>query len=141
MSPKPGQSDGLPSSLWKDKSAGEGNKMRAGFMSKYNYSEMGEKLKMLRPDKKKGKWFSLHELNERLVKLREMDEKERQSIVPGIYGDLKESMVKLAYSGDERKMKKSSKLILFLHSSFSSMMMLPLVIALYLTLFCNLRID
>lgn len=87
--------------------------MRSRFMSMYNYSEMGTKLKMLRPEKKKGKWFSLNELNERLVKLREMEEKESRSIVPGVsFKDLRDSVVKVAYS-DEEKMRKKTGTIFF----------------------------
>ncbi|KAL8464596.1 hypothetical protein ACS0TY_034198 [Phlomoides rotata] len=106
--PKPVQNDGLPSFFWKEKNAGEDGKMRTGFMSMYNYSEMGAKLKTLRPEKKKGKWFSLHELNERLVKLREMEEKESRSIVSGIsFKDLRDTVVKLANSEEERTRKKT----------------------------------
>ncbi|XP_010459117.1 PREDICTED: probable 37S ribosomal protein S28, mitochondrial [Camelina sativa] len=50
------------------------------FLTFYNEEELGEKLRMLRPegDKQEG-WFSLQELNQRLVKLRQVEEKEAQS--------------------------------------------------------------
>ncbi|KAJ4890029.1 hypothetical protein Rs2_29777 [Raphanus sativus] len=47
------------------------------FLKIYREDELGEKLKMLRPEGKKEEgWFSLEELNQRLVKLRQVDEKD-----------------------------------------------------------------
>ncbi|KAJ0253474.1 30S ribosomal protein S15 [Hirschfeldia incana] len=48
------------------------------FVKVYREDELGEKLRMLRPEgKKKGEgWFSLEELSERLVKLRQVEERE-----------------------------------------------------------------
>lgn len=47
------------------------------FLKIYREDELGEKLKMLRPEGKKEEgWFSLEELNQRLVQLRQVDEKD-----------------------------------------------------------------
>lgn len=46
------------------------------FSKTYSMSELGEKLRNLRPKTRGENWFSLKELNERLMKLIEMDEKE-----------------------------------------------------------------
>ncbi|KAJ8772659.1 hypothetical protein K2173_027836 [Erythroxylum novogranatense] len=68
------------------------------FVKRYTYSELGEKLRTLRP-KVKGKdegWFSLEELNERLRELRKMEE-EKRATNPGFLGipitDLCKSLV------------------------------------------------
>lgn len=113
-----GGSDGLPAFFGKEKIGGEddnvGGKpaLRTGLLKMYDYSELGTKLKMLRPAKKKGKWFSLHELNERLAKLREIEEKESLTRVGGIsWKDLRETMVKFTLSDEEKTRKKSSKLL------------------------------
>ncbi|XP_027186685.1 uncharacterized protein [Cicer arietinum] len=45
----------------------------------YMHNELGEKLKKLRPQVKGKEWFSIAELNERLMKVREMDEIEAKS--------------------------------------------------------------
>ena len=64
---------------------------------------------MIVSDKKsgrKGKTFSLAELNERLKKLREMDEKEAESNASGFqYSQLRESLIKLQ---DDDKTKKGA---------------------------------
>ena len=64
----------------------------------YSYGELGEKLRKLRPFveevKKEGEtlWFSLSDLNERLMKLREMEEKDTELRIGGIsFKDLRES--------------------------------------------------
>ena len=64
----------------------------------YSHGELGEKLRKLRPFveevKKEGEtlWFSLSDLNERLMKLREMEEKDTELRIGGIsFKDLRES--------------------------------------------------
>ncbi|EOA39281.1 hypothetical protein CARUB_v10012290mg [Capsella rubella] len=59
---------------------GETDETTTEFLTFYNEEELGEKLRTLRPegDKEEG-WFSLQELNQRLVKLRQVEEKEAQS--------------------------------------------------------------
>lgn len=59
---------------------GETEEMSTDFLTFYNEEELGEKLRMLRPEGEKEEgWFSLQELNQRLVKLRQVEEKEAQS--------------------------------------------------------------
>ncbi|KAF5466825.1 hypothetical protein F2P56_016716 [Juglans regia] len=89
---------------------GEKMAMKTEFVKMYSYGELGEKLSKLRPDgNEEGKaWFSLGELNERLMKLREMEDKETESRIVGVsYKDLRESLVRMRISDDE-KAKKSS---------------------------------
>lgn len=52
--------------------------MTTEFLKIYREDELGEKLRRLRPEGKKKEegWFSLQELNQRLVKLRQVEEKE-----------------------------------------------------------------
>ncbi|TQD95499.1 hypothetical protein C1H46_018911 [Malus baccata] len=82
--------------------------MKTDFVKMYSYAELGEKLRKLRPDGKGQNWFSLRELNERLMKLREMEEKETQAAIGNVtFQDLRESLLKLQRS-DQEKAKKSS---------------------------------
>nr|POE94956.1 hypothetical protein CFP56_59733 [Quercus suber] len=73
--------------------------MKTDFVKIYSYGELGEKLRKLRPSVEEGKkeeetlWFSLSELNERLMKLREMEEKDTESRIGRIsFKDLRESL-------------------------------------------------
>ncbi|KAL2554888.1 S15/NS1 [Forsythia ovata] len=105
-----GGSDSLPASIFGKEKRESGDKagtaMRTEFVKMYSYNELGEKLKMLRPDKKKGTWFSLQELNERLMKLREIEEKESEARIGGVtFMDLRESLVRLRMSDDEKARK------------------------------------
>ncbi|XWS19132.1 hypothetical protein CRYUN_Cryun32bG0105400 [Craigia yunnanensis] len=83
--------------------------MKTEFVKMYDYPELGQKLKELRPDRKGGEgWFSLQELNERLMKLREMEEKEIESRISGVsYKDMRESLFTLKMSWDEKQKKTS----------------------------------
>ncbi|MQM06445.1 hypothetical protein Taro_039271 [Colocasia esculenta] len=70
------------------------------FLKLYDFEELGDKLRRLRPEeaeagKKKKGWFSLEELNERLAKLRELEEKETYSIGGVSFRDLRDSLLKL----------------------------------------------
>ncbi|XP_073145027.1 uncharacterized protein [Henckelia pumila] len=95
-----GGTESLPASFFgKDKKevGGEDNgASTAGtlkYARSYNYEEMGKKLASLRPDKK-GKWFSLQELNDRLDKMRLLEEKETESSSSSIlYKELRECLV------------------------------------------------
>ncbi|KAK6127216.1 hypothetical protein DH2020_039041 [Rehmannia glutinosa] len=105
-----GGSDGLPSFFEKEMHKGEDDNVgssattRMQFVKMYNYSELGTKLKMLRPEQKKGKWFSLHELNERLAKLRQIEEMESQVEIGSFsLSDLRQTLVKLSQSTAEKK--------------------------------------
>ncbi|KAJ0440666.1 putative ribosomal protein S15 [Helianthus annuus] len=95
--PRPKSLNELPSD-----STGKGNasnEAKIEFAMFYSYGDMGEKLRRLRPANKKVK-FSLEELNERLQKVREMGEKE---ISAGRFGPLREGLIKLHTSGQEKK--------------------------------------
>ncbi|KAK9282280.1 hypothetical protein L1049_005194 [Liquidambar formosana] len=113
-----GGSDTLPASVFgkemRERKEGESSKstsaMKTEFVKFYKVNELGEKLRMLRPKRKVGEnWFSLEELYERLIKLRELEEKETDSKkVAGVtFKDLRESLLRLKMS-DEEKAKKSS---------------------------------
>ncbi|XP_042511568.1 uncharacterized protein DDB_G0271670 [Macadamia integrifolia] len=108
-----GGSEPLHSSIfgkeWRSKES-ESPSLKTEFVKMYDYGELGEKLRKLRPaDAKAGKnWFSLGELNERLIKLREIEEKETESKIGGVsFKDLRESLMRLRMS-EEDKTKRSS---------------------------------
>lgn len=85
---------------------------RSASIRMYAYSELGSKLTTLRPEKKKGKWFTLVELNERLAKLREIEEKESQTRVGGVsWRDLRDTIVKSDASKKKLKNKTSKYLL------------------------------
>ncbi|KAE9584539.1 hypothetical protein Lal_00021813 [Lupinus albus] len=82
--------------------------MRTEFVKVYGVDVLGEKLRKLRPEKKERDWFSIKELNERLIKLREIEEKESLSTVEGVsYIDLRESLIRMKES-DKDNAKKNS---------------------------------
>ncbi|KAF8409024.1 hypothetical protein HHK36_005096 [Tetracentron sinense] len=106
-----GGSDSLPASVFgreiRAKTETESQALKTEFVKIYSYDELGEKLRKLRPADAKG--FSLDELNERLMKLREIEEKETESRIGGIsFKDLRESLVKLRMSDDDKSRKSSS---------------------------------
>ncbi|KAL3633096.1 hypothetical protein CASFOL_026080 [Castilleja foliolosa] len=108
-----GGSDGLPSIFDKEvnKSGDDSNgaAMRTQFVKMYNHSELGAKLQKLRPEKRKGNWFSLHELNERLAKLRLIEEKESKVDLGGVtFTDLRETLAKLSRNDHENTTKKKN---------------------------------
>lgn len=73
------------------------------FVKMYSYGELGKKLKMLRPEAKGDDWFSLGELNDRLRKLRDMEEKEAESKNGSLlWYDLKDSLAKMQFCQDEK---------------------------------------
>ncbi|XP_022722739.1 uncharacterized protein LOC111279933 [Durio zibethinus] len=108
-----GSSSELPTSVFgremKEMTKGRQAAMKTDFVKMYGYTELGLKLKELRPKAKGGEgWFSLRELNERLMKLREMEEKETESRIGGVlFKDLRESLSKLKMSEDEKQKKTS----------------------------------
>ncbi|XP_015085904.1 uncharacterized protein LOC107029101 [Solanum pennellii] len=109
-----GGSGNLPASIFgkemmRDKE-GDYEGMKMEFTRNYRHGELGEKLKMLRPVKKEEKgWFSLHELNERLMKVREADEIESKTMVAGgVYKDLKESLYIISQNGDLKSKSKKT---------------------------------
>lgn len=89
--------------------SGDSQAMRTEFVKMYSYGELGAKLKELRGEGWEG-GFSLAELNERLMKLREMEEKESEiRIGGGWYGDLRECLVNLKMSSEEKTKKLTSE--------------------------------
>ncbi|KAJ9680334.1 hypothetical protein PVL29_019603 [Vitis rotundifolia] len=107
-----GSDDALPMSVFgkdmRDRKEAESTTMKTEFLKTYSYEELGKKLRKLRPETGAESCFSLKELNERLMKLREMEEKETESKFGGLsFKDLRESLVCLRISEDE-KAKKSS---------------------------------
>lgn len=93
------------------------NAMKTDFVKMYSYAELGEKLRRLRPDEAEVKgdgWFSLEELNDRLMKLRELEEKETQAAVNGIsFRDLRDSLVKLKTVDEDKARKTSGELAVY----------------------------
>ncbi|XP_009605253.1 uncharacterized protein [Nicotiana tomentosiformis] len=110
-----GGSENLPVSIFgkemmRDIDGGDKEGTRPEFVRMYSHGELGEKLKMLRPAKKKeGEkgWFLLKELKDRLAKLRETEEKESKLRMAGdMFRDIKASLVKLS-TDDEEKAKRT----------------------------------
>ncbi|EEF31913.1 uncharacterized protein LOC8283083 [Ricinus communis] len=101
-----GGSGGMPSLVSVNKQRNVQGGMSTEFRKAYSYGELGEKLMSLRSEVKEGEkgWFSLEELNERLRKLREIEEKEYESRIGGYYSGIRESLIKLK----DEKAEKSS---------------------------------
>ncbi|KAG8656207.1 hypothetical protein MANES_04G106400v8 [Manihot esculenta] len=103
-----GGSQGLPLGDFEKEDASVKEGMSTEFVKMYSYGELGQKLRILRPEVKEGEkgWFSLEELNERLRKLREMEEKEAESRIGGkIMKDVKQSLVRLKQLDEEKTRK------------------------------------
>lgn len=82
-----------------DGNGGEGETEE--YLKMYREDELGEKLRMLRPEGKKEEgWFSFEELNERLVKLRQVEKKEVKnqrwnfSVLRNVIGTLEDDKAK-----------------------------------------------
>ncbi|XP_057968446.1 uncharacterized protein LOC131157977 [Malania oleifera] len=108
-----GGPDKLPASVFgkelKEKEAGaDGTSRRTEFVRPYSLEELGMKLRKLRPEAKGENWFSLGELNDRVMRLMEIEDKEAQSSFGGVhYKELRESLLKLRMS-DNENVKKSN---------------------------------
>ncbi|XP_010419387.1 PREDICTED: uncharacterized protein LOC104705097, partial [Camelina sativa] len=94
--------EGLPHSVFAEELE-QGNDdaedMKSEFYKSYDPYELGEKLRLYRPEGKKEQgWFSLQELNQRLVKLRAMEEEHAQrtssSAHPSIVKELRSEIQK-----------------------------------------------
>lgn len=59
-----------------ERGAGDLGSRKVVYGKTHDLSSLGEKLKKTRPEKRKGKWFSLQELSDRLAKVRVADKKE-----------------------------------------------------------------
>ncbi|KAI9125067.1 hypothetical protein K1719_003683 [Acacia pycnantha] len=78
--------------------------MKMEWLKVYKHEELGEKLRKLRPQAKGGDWFSLRELNDRLVKLRDIEEKEKeQSPKLGIIKDFRDILNEMKHSGNKER--------------------------------------
>lgn len=98
----------LPASIFgkemREKDEGEiSEDTKMEFLKIYKHEELGDRLRKLRPAAKGGDWFSLRELNERLMKLREIEEKETQGTKGLGYGDLKNVLLQVKINEDKRK--------------------------------------
>ncbi|PSS07547.1 30S ribosomal protein [Actinidia chinensis var. chinensis] len=104
-----GGTERVPASVFeKEKRGAESPAMKTEFVKMYNYKELGTKLRKLRPEAKGENWFLLEELNERLMKLREMEVKETESrIVGDSFKDLRDSLIKLQISDNEKTKKQT----------------------------------
>ncbi|XP_050381743.1 uncharacterized protein LOC126798743 [Argentina anserina] len=105
-----GDRGGLPGLFDRERNREKGDekerRLRTEFVRSYSYEEMGQKLMMLRPEEEEeGGEFSVEELSERLVKLREMEKNETRNRGPVNIDDIRESLVVLKDS-DEEKLKK-----------------------------------
>ncbi|XP_010537909.1 PREDICTED: uncharacterized protein LOC104812450 [Tarenaya hassleriana] len=87
---------------------GETEGRKTDLVKSYSADELGEKLRLLRPEGKKEEgWFSLQELNERLVKLRQWEENENKIMAKSFaLKDLRAGIERLAK--DDEEVKKSS---------------------------------
>ncbi|KAK2432411.1 S15/NS1, RNA-binding protein [Trifolium repens] len=83
----------------------EANSKNLDFVRLYMHDELGEKLKKLRPQVKGKDWFSIAELNERLKKVREMDEIEASSKTNDdkdkIYSNIKNAISNMKSKGSD----------------------------------------
>ncbi|XP_062092600.1 uncharacterized protein LOC133798363 [Humulus lupulus] len=108
-----GGTDTFPGSVFakemRERKDGDSSKvMKTEFFKNYSCKELGEKLRMLRPEAKEGGWFSLAELNDRLMKLREFEENRNESTpIFRPFKDLRESLAKMQLSDNENTKKNS----------------------------------
>ncbi|XP_013650338.2 probable 37S ribosomal protein S28, mitochondrial [Brassica napus] len=89
-----GGGEGLPISVFgeeieeRKKMGDDSEEMKSEFIKSYDTKELGEILRQYRPEGKREEgWFSLQELNQRLVKLREVEEAAAQGTRKGIAFD------------------------------------------------------
>ncbi|EPS68921.1 hypothetical protein M569_05847, partial [Genlisea aurea] len=80
--------------------------MRTALLGNYSYSELGNELQKLRPEKRNGNWFSLHELNERLAKLREISKQTKKHGLLGV-GQIRETLQIMSRAESENKRKQT----------------------------------
>ncbi|MCL7044392.1 hypothetical protein MKW94_011169 [Papaver nudicaule] len=87
----------------KEKSQAEIEATKTEFLNPYSHEDLGRKLRLLRPDDETTKKeFTLHELNERLKKLRVMDEQVVDKVGGLPLKSLKESLIKLKLDSDDK---------------------------------------
>ncbi|XP_057787872.1 uncharacterized protein LOC131005083 [Salvia miltiorrhiza] len=100
-------SGGSISRFWqkdfKGKGGGVGNRTEYG---KYHEQlELGKRLQAMRPEKRKGKWFSLQEMGDRLAKLKEAKKQETGKFPSGVQNALADSLSKLTEDSKENEKK------------------------------------
>ncbi|PIN18672.1 Mitochondrial/choloroplast ribosomal protein S15 [Handroanthus impetiginosus] len=106
---------------------GSTGSMMLGFLKMSDHLDLGKKLKMLRPEKRKGKWFSLQELSERLAKVRKIEEKESEARIGIPPKVLRDSIQKMSPSNDDKSRPRMMHRIDFLGQvgGTPSIMLLP----------------
>ncbi|KAK7349117.1 hypothetical protein VNO77_06221 [Canavalia gladiata] len=108
LRPKPsviGGTSALPESVFgKEMRERKEGEMKTVFMRTYKVEELGEKLRKLRPEGVGKDWFSLSELSERLVRLRDLEEKEASSNTQEerLYNDLRHCLMGLEETKDDK---------------------------------------
>ncbi|KAI3932817.1 hypothetical protein MKX01_031799 [Papaver californicum] len=86
----------------KEKSEAEMEAMKTEFLNPYSHEELGQKLRQLRSDETTKKEFTIHGLNERLKKLRVMEEQVVDKVGGLPLKSLKESLLKLKLDSDDK---------------------------------------
>ncbi|RZC48653.1 hypothetical protein C5167_017079 [Papaver somniferum] len=104
----------LPSDIFggkeiKEKSEAEMEAMKTEFLNPYSHEELGRKLRQLRPDETTKKDFTVHGLNERLKKLRVMEEQVVDKVGGLPLKSLKESLLKLKLDSDDKSRMQSKR--------------------------------
>lgn len=95
-----GGTNALPQDIFGKEMRKEGTQSKtmfsAGFLKTYSVEDLGKKLRKLRPEGKEKGWFSVRELNERLVRLRKMEEEQaRSNIHDSTIGAIRECLVEI----------------------------------------------
>ncbi|XP_026380352.1 uncharacterized protein LOC113275122 [Papaver somniferum] len=108
----------LPSDIFggkeiKEKSEAEMEAMKTEFLNPYSHEELGRKLRQLRPDETTKKEFTVHGLNERLKKLRVMEEQVVDKVGGLPLKSLKESLLKLKLDSDEKSRMQMDNISIF----------------------------
>ncbi|KAK9677327.1 hypothetical protein RND81_11G136500 [Saponaria officinalis] len=88
---------------------GDDNESKFDLIRMYSHAELGKKLKELRPKTPtlgKKEWFSLSELQQRLGKLKEIEEKDSSAQVGGVpYGEFRSIFKTMVFEKDKKQQK------------------------------------
>lgn len=101
---QPNAADTIKDSTFQTKLADSSYRM--DYLKIYSHKELGEKLRQLRPQvgKDKTDWFSLAELNERLKKVKAMDEEKYEKRPVGVtFQDLRQCLMMMKEETDNKK--------------------------------------
>ncbi|KAJ7951962.1 30S ribosomal protein S15, chloroplastic [Quillaja saponaria] len=108
-----GGKDNLPETVFgkelREKEWGGIPSSKTGFVNIYSYEVLGQKLRKLRPEAKTADWFSLSELNERLTKLKDIEDEAESTTKGGFFMDLKERLISIKLSEKEKANKEFSQ--------------------------------